>query len=70
MDSRKTVRKAMNLRMMDSAVRNMADENVLSSWRTYGIPDGSEGGDLLEFAENEDLYDEITRLFIRIVGNF
>lgn len=60
----------MNLRKMDSTVRNMGDEDVLSSWRTYGIPDGSEGGDLLEFAEDEDFYDEVTRLFIGIVGNF
>lgn len=70
MDSKKTVRRAMNLRKMDIAVRNIDRESALARWLTYGIPDGSDSDDLFEFAEDENTYDQITRLFIDIMGNF
>lgn len=70
MDSKKTARRTMNLRKMDIAVRKADSESAFARWLTYGIPDGSDSDDLFEFAEDENTYDQITRLFIDIMGNF
>jgi hypothetical protein len=68
MDNKK-VRRAMNLRKMDIAVRH-ANDKAIARWLTYGIPDVNDSNDLLELAEDEDTYDQITRLFVDIMGDF
>lgn len=64
----KIARRAMTLRKMDIAVR-YTNETLITRWLTYGIPDGSDSNDLLEFAEDENTYDQLVRLFVDIMGN-
>ena len=49
---------------MDAYVREMVqDEDNFDYWLMYGVPDGSDEDDLMEIAESEDNFNQISHAF-------
>lgn len=50
----------------DRFIRNISDENAWLEWIECGLPDGYDDEDLEFFANDEEEWKEITKLFYEI----
>ena len=67
-------RALINIYSMNNIIRSLSDEELMESWLTNGVPDGSETLDDIKdvyglYDDNELMYEyeELTHLFARIV---
>lgn len=54
----------------DIFISIVQDENLIEIWLRNGIPDGATTFDLLDIAEDDELFCEILDLFARLIKNF
>ena len=53
------------LESMDNAVRGYGDEDIIMMWLMGGLPDGWDRDELLEIAQDEDLFQDICECYDR-----
>jgi hypothetical protein len=53
---------------MNTYIIEMGDEDIWITWITYGIPDEPNEEDFIFFAENDDQWNDLCKLFGRLTG--
>lgn len=54
------------VRAMDEIVRNFNDEDIIMTWLSVGVPDDADDDDYAWFAENDDEFADLVKLFFRL----
>lgn len=57
------------LKAAEALMRLCNEENVFDSWLMLGIPDEADESDYIEIAEDDEAYNEILDLLIKLVSN-
>lgn len=56
------------LKAAESLMRLCSDEGVFESWLMLGIPDEADESDYIEIAEDDEAYNEILDLLVKLVS--
>lgn len=56
------------LKAAESLMRLCSDEDMFDSWLALGIPDAADESDYIEIAEDDEAYNEILDLLVKLVG--
>jgi hypothetical protein len=55
------------LKLMNELVFTASDEYIHDTWLMLGIPDGSTEADYIDYAEDDETYNDFVDTFIRII---
>lgn len=56
------------LKAAESLMRLCSDEDMFESWLVLGIPDEADESDYIEIAEDDEAYNEILDLLVKLVS--
>ena len=56
------------LKAAESLMRLCSDEDMFDSWLMLGIPDEADESDYIEIAEDDEAYNEILDLLVKLVS--
>ena len=56
------------LKAAESLMRLCNDEGMFDSWLALGIPDAADESDYIEIAEDDEAYNEILDLLVKLVS--
>lgn len=56
------------LKAAESLMRLCSDEDMFESWLMLGIPDEADESDYIEIAEDDEAYNEILDLLVKLVS--
>lgn len=56
------------LKAAEALMRLCSDEGVFESWLMLGIPDEADESDYIEIAEDDEAYNEILDLLVKLVS--
>jgi hypothetical protein len=61
--------RVIQLKAMDDFMHSVNNEELIDEWLTYGIPDEASEDDYYSIAEDDELYNDCVKIFIRTVKN-
>ena len=61
--------RVIQLKAMDDFIHSVNNEELIDEWLTYGVPDEASKDDYYSIAEDDELYNDCVKIFIRTVKN-
>ena len=61
--------RVIQLKAMDDFMHSVNNEELIDEWLTYGVPDEASNDDYYSIAEDDELYNDCVKIFIRTVKN-
>ena len=61
--------RVIQLKAMDDFMHSVNNEDLIKEWLTYGVPDEASKDDYYSIAEDDELYNDCVKIFIRTVKN-
>lgn len=58
-----------HVKAMNMIVRNLNDESAYMEWITW-VPDEAQEVDFVDIADDEELFDEVCRIFCNLIGRY
>ena len=56
---------------MDDYIRNViGDDNITETWNQYGVEDGADEDILLNYAENDKIFEQVCYTFGNLIAGF